>query len=132
MSFVKTAILVVLILMLLPSNGEERYELYATAHRTVSDIGNFCNRNPDVCAKVSSAFSGMVDKLKSGADAIEDMLRDVGIGAPETRDEHRHSALSAQLSGPNADYRTAVARPASTDTLTESDRNPRWRGPGDL
>lgn len=130
MSFLKTAILVVIILMLLPSNGDERYELYATAHRTVSDIGNFCNRNPDVCAKVSSAFSGMVDKLKSGADSIEDMLRDAGIGAPETRDEHGHSALSAQLSEPNVDYPTATAARASTDTLTKSDRHPDWRGPG--
>ena len=84
MFFVKAAFWITVVILLLPSNGQERYALYTTAQQTVADIGGFCTRNPDVCEKTSSMASGILQKLKTTADTIEDMLRDAGIaGRPQ-------------------------------------------------
>ncbi len=127
MFFVKAGFWILVIILLLPSNGQERYELYATAQRTVADIGSFCTRNPDVCEKTSSAASGMLNKLKTAADSIEDMLRDAGIGARrEIKDnDPQYRERQGQLDG---DSRMTTS--SMPGTLTPNDLRPSWRGPG--
>jgi hypothetical protein len=132
MSFVKAAFWIAVILLLMPSNAQERFELYSTAQRTIADIGGFCVRNPDICERTSAAASGIVHKLKSTADTIEDMLRDAGIGAERTRrndrdgyDRERHGALRTP-----SEVRTTSS--VSSDTLTAADLRPKWRGPGGI
>jgi Family of unknown function (DUF5330) len=130
MSFVKAAFWIGLILLLMPGDAQERYDLYSTAQRTIADIGGFCGRNPDVCAKTSEAASGIVRKLKNTTDTIEDMLRETGLGAQRPRlderdyyDRERHGALHQ-----HSDVKTTSS--LSSDTLTAEDRRPAWRGPG--
>ena len=127
MSFVKAAFWILLILLLMPSNAEERYTLYTTAQRTVSDIGGFCRRNPDVCNKTSSIVDSVARKLQTTADTIEDMLRDAGVGVERTQrydggDRQRHGAYR-----PRSPINTTSS--VSNDTLTPDDLRPAWRGP---
>lgn len=127
MFWVRAAFAVMLVLFLLPSNGQDRMELYTTAQRTIADLGGFCDRNPDVCEKVSASFYRLLQKLKSATNSIEDMLRETGIGAerPPQEDYSGNGAEGAP---------TASLNPAglSTDTLTDEDRDHGWRGPSDL
>lgn len=133
MSFVKAAFWIVVILLLMPSNAQERYDLYSTAQRTIADLGGFCYRNPDVCERTSAAAQGVVQKLKNTANTIEDMLRETGIGADRQRlrrdereyDRERHGALRSPTS-----VGSTSSLPA--DTLTSEDLRPAWRGPGSI
>ncbi len=128
MSFLKAVLLIMLVLLLMPSNSEEKYALYATAQRTIADIGGFCTRNPDVCERVSSGFKGIGQKLITTTDSIEGMLRDAGIGrepkSMHERDFDRYDRQSAVHS-----IRPAATPSPLNDTLTPKDRNPEWRGP---
>ena len=129
MFFVKTAFWIFLILLLLPSNGQEKFEFYSTAERTIADIGGFCKRNPDVCEKTSAMAGGVIQKLRTTAEMIEDVLRDAGIGArreqtgeqPYTRE--RHGRLDTD---PNMTATSSMPG----DTLTRDDLGVSWRGPG--
>jgi hypothetical protein len=131
MYFVKAAFWIFLVILLLPSNGQEKYELYGTVERTIVDIGNFCERNPDVCEKVSNMATGVVDKLRHTAEMIEEALRDVGIGAPR---QHIGEAPIQQnfLGALDGDPATTATSSLSTDTLTVEDLRTDWRGPGPI
>ena len=130
MFFVKAAFWIVLIILLLPSNGQEKFELYVAAERTISDIGGFCKRNPDVCEKTSSMVDGVVQKLRTTTEMIEDALRDAGIGARREQtgeqpgERERHGQV--ERSDPNMTASSSM----SGDTLTSEDLRPSWHGPG--
>lgn len=129
MSFVKVSFVVVLLLLLIPSNSEQRYDLYVTAQRTVADLGNFCTRNPDICEKVSSAFYGALQKLKSGSDSIEGMLRDAGIGQEPSQLDAGYTSTYDGQGLASEKMNSATTSSLSRDTLTFRDRGPAWRGP---
>jgi hypothetical protein len=121
MFWIRTALIALLVLFLLPSDGKESFALYATAQRTLADIGGFCDRNPDVCENVSNALHRMLLKLKSATDSIEDMLQDAGIGG-------RQNDYTGYEGGQEPPTSSLTPSP-STDTLTERDRGQTWRGP---
>jgi hypothetical protein len=130
MSLGKVLFFVVLVLLLIPSNSEQRYDLYVTAQRTVSDVGNFCTRNPDICEKVKSAIYGALQKLKSGSDSIEDMLRDVGVGGENSQSDTGYSDGYQRQSSVSEKISSDPTSSLSNDTLTFRDRQSPWRGPG--
>lgn len=129
MSFLKAAFWIAVILLLLPTNGQERFTLYATAQRTIADIGGFCTRNPDVCENVSASFRGLLGKLKSTTDSIEDMLQETGIGVKRPPADDQYSAYEASSPYRRAGLRTATTSSVPSDTLTAEDKRPRWHGP---
>ncbi len=122
MSFLKVAFWGVLILLLLPTGGEERFAIYTNAQRTIEDLGGFCRRNPDVCENVVSAFEGLGRKLSATARMIEDMLYHAGIGADR-------SQLPAMQGGFGEGDPPHTTSSMAQDTLTPNDRIPAWRGP---
>lgn len=132
MFFVKAAFWITVVILLLPSNGHERLAMYTTVQQTVADIGGFCTRNPDVCEKTSSIASGIVHKLKTTADAIEDMLRDAGIGARGSSEQSSYQPSDYRGTPRGGwvgdDPRTTASLPG--DTLRSDDLRPRWQGPG--
>lgn len=130
MFFVKAAFWIVLIILLLPSSGQEKFELYVAAERTISDIGGFCKRNPDVCEKTSSMVSGVVQKLRTTTQLIEEALRDAGIGArrDQTGEQPVLPERHGQLDDDDPDMTGASS--LSGDTLTSEDVRPIWHGPG--
>ena len=128
MSFWKFILVLALIILLIPTNGNERFELYTVAQRTVADIGGFCRRNPDVCDKVTGAFDGIVDRLKATADSIEQMLHEAGISAG--RDAYGEFRVYGNQgyyyrNDPGGDTTSSMA----SDTLTSQDKSPDWQGP---
>jgi len=129
MFFVKAAFWIVLIILLLPSNGQEKFELYVAAERTISDIGGFCKRNPDVCEKTSAMAAGVVQKLRTTAEMIEEALRDAGIGAP--REQTGEQPVSRERHGQlDDDPNMTASSSMSGDTLTSEDLRSSWHGPG--
>jgi Family of unknown function (DUF5330) len=129
MFFVKTAFWIFLILLLLPSNGQEKFEFYSTAERTIADIGGFCQRNPDVCDKTSAMAQGVMQKLRTTTGMIEDALRDAGIGArrEQTGDQPYDRERHGQLDN---DSNMAATSAMPADALTAEDLRVSWHGPG--
>lgn len=122
MKFLKYAFLGALLLLMLPSGGNQRSAIYSNVQQTFVDIGGFCTRNPNVCDSITSAIQGIGEKLSNTAKSIETMLYQVGIGVDRS-----------QLQQPLADI-NATDTPQTTsslyieDTLTAADRKPGWRG----
>jgi hypothetical protein len=79
----------------------------AAAGATVSDMGGFCERQPDACAVGSQALRLVGERARNGAALIQDYLGG-------------EAAAPAHAAGP------AASR--SRDTLTPADRKPGWRG----
>lgn len=112
-----------LLLLVLPSNGEQRAATFMNVQRTLADIGGFCTRNPEVCDNVASAFQGLGQKLGSTANMIETMLYQAGIGADR-------SQIYQPVSGVNSgDGSMTTSSLSAQDTLSSDDRFPGWRGP---
>lgn len=129
MFFVKTAFWIFLIILLLPSNGQEKFEFYAVAERTIADIGGFCTRNPDVCEKTSGMVDGVVQKLRTTTEMIEDALRDSGIAAAR-RDQAEDRPAPERHGQLDGDPNMGATSSMSVDTLTSEDLRPAWQGPG--
>jgi hypothetical protein len=128
MFFVRAAFWIFIIILLLPSNGREKFEFYSSVERTVADIGGFCTRNPEVCDQVASMFTGVVDKLRNSAEMIEEALRDAGIGT--RRDHMSHGPAGEERHGRlSDDPNVTAASSLSADTLTTDDLRPIWHGP---
>jgi Family of unknown function (DUF5330) len=131
MFFVKAAFWIMIIILLLPSNGQERFEFYDTAQRTISDIGGFCGRNPDVCEKTSAMFGGVVQKLRTTAEMIEDVLRDAGIASRREETGQGPAVRGRQGRLDDDDPNITPTSSMAGDTLTGDDLRPSWYGPGD-
>jgi len=133
MSFLKIALIILAVFLLVPANGEQRAAFYTTVQRTIADIGGFCGRNPDVCDNVSSAFDGLLQKLESAAHSVEDMLHEAGIGARRDYDRGEYPGYHYDHET-NRSYRSSfrsdTTSSMSADTLTSDDRTPAWHGPG--
>jgi hypothetical protein len=75
---IRTAFWLSLVIMLLPADGETgdkaprvtAFETISAAGATVSDLSQFCKRNPDVCVTGGSAFQVFADKVRYGAKLI--------------------------------------------------------------
>ncbi|MEZ5785278.1 MAG: DUF5330 domain-containing protein [Xanthobacteraceae bacterium] len=83
----------------------------SAAFATVSDMRQFCQRQPDACAVGARVGVALGHTAQAGAKMIYTLLNE---------------ALTS-----NGGDRTArdITGAVSQDTLTESDRIPEWRGP---
>ena len=79
-------------------------EAAVATRAAVSDFANFCERNPDVCVTGAAAFNAFSEKAQNGA-----------------------RLLLRYFNGARDDN---AAEP-DQGTLTDSDRQPRWRGPSE-
>jgi hypothetical protein len=135
MFFVKIAFWALLVIILLPSNTQEKLEFYGTAQRSVSDVSHFCDRNAELCESTSAFFTGIYQKLTTTTEMIEEVLRDVGIGGnvenlqnddtlwPNGRPRPQREGKADNLG------RMAATSSMSQDTLTRADLRPSWQGP---
>ena len=129
MFFVKAAFWIFLILLLMPSNDREKSDFYVAAGRTMSDLGSFCSRNPEVCSKTTSIVETVVQKVRTTLQMLKDMVRSDGEGR-DPRD------LPPQRSGDGRGQRGAHGEPVFAPaagpqhTLRPEDLHPAWRGPG--
>ncbi len=105
-----------LVLLLLPSSATKSVssaqvgaaDALTAAGATISDLRQFCARQPDVCTVGSQAATALEQQARTGAKMLHDLFND-RIGTNET---------------------SRSAKPTSQSTLKPADLAPAWRGPG--
>lgn len=123
----KIMLWVIIVLLLLPGNETEKREMRGTAQRTVDEFGEFCTRNAAFCDSFQAAYDALYDKMRYGAQLIEDLFRDhvAPEDAPPAPRKEGRDALSQN-------YSDARAIRDSLNTLRQDDLAPSWRGPRNL
>ena len=122
---IRTAFWLMVLILLLPTDEEQRTQIYGTAQAAVHDVTTFCDRNPATCDTGKDAFAMLAQKAQYGAALLMDIMSK-GDG-----DE------SASLPGPVAEpvAETDGSGPAlweradSQDTLRAEDREVAWGSP---
>jgi Family of unknown function (DUF5330) len=121
----KAAFWLSVVVMLLPADEKRpapqvgATEAVSAATAAMSDMRQFCSRQPDACAVGSQAATTFGQKAQAGAKMLYEFLNDRS-GPNET----------GSVSGKAAGRATAghAAQP-SQHTLTPADLAPAWRGP---
>lgn len=124
----RMAFWVSVVLVLLPSGGSQQrtakapssdlgaVEAVSAASATMSDMRQFCTRQPEACAIGSQAAVAIGQRAQAGAKMVYDFISE--RGAPRE---------TGSVS--NKPTRQAAAAAKSQDTLTAADLVPAWRGP---
>lgn len=119
MFFVRAAFWIFLILLLIPTSDKEKSDFYIAAGRTISDLSNFCERNPDVCERTGAMLETLMRKVRDTTVMIEDMLREAGSEGEAMR----------LAPGQSGEARLAPTGSGGQNTLRPDDLRPAWRGP---
>ena len=117
---IRTAFWLMIIVLLLPTDDQQRSEVYGTAQAAVHDVATFCDRNPETCARGKDAFSVLVQKAQFGARMLMDLIN----GKDESEGFEQPDSEMPSLFEP-ARYDMS----ASQDTLNPDDREEAWMGP---
>ncbi len=117
---IRTAFWLAIIVLLLPTDAQQRSEVYGTAQAAVNDVASFCDRNPETCARGKDAFGVFVQKAEFGARMLMDLIN----GRTENGAEGDTSAPEARLFEP-----ARFDMSSSQDTLSPEDREEAWSGP---
>ena len=127
---IRAAFWLMIIVLLLPTDAQQRAEVYGTAQAAVKDVATFCDRNPETCARGKDAFSVFVQKAQFGARMLMDLIQNkTSAGAAEP------ASLQSPLPEMQNSDAAAFAKPirydisASQDTLNPEDREEAWSGP---
>ena len=120
---IRTAFWLMIIVLLLPTDVQQRSEVYGTAQAAVNDVVTFCDRNPETCARGKDALSVFVQKAQFGARMLMDLLN----GRTKSGEEEAPSSETQLLFEPPSF--DVSASPASQDTLNAEDREEAWSGP---
>jgi hypothetical protein len=117
------------VLILLPSGGSKETssasapgsaisatEAVSAASATVSDMRNFCSRQPDACAVGAQAAQTLGQRAQAGAKMLYEFLSE--RYGPQATGSVAASGASSKSAGKPSQY-----------TLTPSDVAPTWHGP---
>lgn len=88
MFLLRAAFWLSIVIILLPADTETgdkaprvtAFEALVAAQTAVSDISQFCDRNPDVCDTGGTAFNVLADKVRNGAKIIYGYFGDEKVG----------------------------------------------------
>jgi len=122
---IRTAFWLMIIVLLLPTDAQQRSEVYGTAQAAVNDVATFCDRNPETCARGKDAFGVLVQKAQFGARMLMDLIN--GRTGAEDQNSPSQDAHSPEASALFAPARFDMS--ASQDTLNPEDREEAWSGP---
>jgi hypothetical protein len=122
---IRTAFWLMIIVLLLPTDEQQRSEVYGTAQAAVHDVATFCERNPETCARGKDAFGVLVQKAQFGARMLMDL-----INGGDLVDSGGATGIEEPSSSPGflfepASFDTSV----SQDTLNPEDREEAWSSP---
>lgn len=112
MFLLRTAFWLSLVIFLLPADSESgadaprvtAFQAISAAQTAISDLSQFCTRNPDVCVTGSAAFGVFADKMRYGAKMVAGYFY-------ENQDQ------------------TEAERTAAQGTLKPDDLEPQWQPP---
>jgi Family of unknown function (DUF5330) len=123
---IRTAFWLMIIVLLLPTDAQQRSEVYGTAQAAVNDVATFCDRNPETCARGKDAFSVFVQKAQFGARMLMDLIN----GKDDAGDiEQPDSEMPSLFAPARFDTGASQASHDSQDTLNPEDREEAWSGP---
>jgi hypothetical protein len=128
----KAAFWLGLVLVLLPSGGTKSAtqvsaaEAVSAASAAVSDMSQFCSRQPAACDVGGQAAVAIGQRAQAGAKMIFDFLSERS-GALSERNSTVDSGTTGSIA--STSKTVPVATPPSQDTLRPADVAPAWRGP---
>lgn len=132
MFLLRTAFWLMIIILLLPTDGEQQSKVYGTAEATVKDVVTFCDRNPDTCTTGRDAFDVLVHKAEFGARMLMGFIKEqTGTGEASSDASASDESASSDAS-PASSSGVAPAswgNGSSQDTLNPEDREAAWGGP---
>ena len=94
----------------------------SAAKAAVTDMQQFCERQPEACAVGSQAAVALGHRAQAGAKMLYEFLNEQ-LGPNETGTGAVRSARRSVA------RRSAAGRATSQNTLTPADLAPAWRGP---
>ena len=117
----RVAFWLTIVLVLLPSGGSQTgaksnigaSDALVAASAAVSDMSNFCDRQPNACVVGAQAASALGQRAQAGAKMVYDFLSEHSVRGEPT----------GVTSGTGHNW------PVSQDTLLASDLEPAWQGP---
>lgn len=135
----KKLLLVGVIVALVPLDRESQQVLYQVARSTLNDLGGFCGRNPDVCARGGKVWEQFTTKAEVAGQLVVDMVKErVAFGddplAQIIRQDDEARSFDGGPSPMAGEERLpAYGEPAMgqrqpADRLGEMAHQPRWRG----
>jgi hypothetical protein len=137
---IRVAFWLSIVILLLPTGGSQpsgtpqvgTVEALAAAGAAVSDMRQFCARQPEACDVGSQAAAAFGQKAQASARMIYEFLTERLAGDQAAPREQKPStpAAPASASEPRTNETTGtIAGASSRDTLTQADRATPWRGP---
>jgi hypothetical protein len=121
-----------LVLVLLPSGGTKSAtqvsaaEAVSAASAAVSDMSQFCSRQPAACDVGGQAAVAIGHRAQAGAKMIFDFLNERSSASGE-RSSNADNGTTGSIG--NAAKTVPVATTPSQDTLRPADVSPAWRDP---
>ena len=120
MFLVRIAFWLIIIVLLLPTDGKQQSEVYGTAQAAVKDVSGFCDRNPDACVKGMNIFNMLVEKAQFGAHMLVGFVQDQSAGGETVQTESlAPDALAPEALEPQPAAETG-ADPISWDPAEDS------------
>ncbi|MEA2978426.1 MAG: hypothetical protein QOF09_249 [Alphaproteobacteria bacterium] len=121
-----------IVLALLPSGGAQQSaqakvgatEAVVAAGAAVSDMSNFCDRQPDACVVGAQAAVAIGQRAQAGAKMVYEFFNDHTSHGSETG-----SVPKPKWQPKLAAVRPVPASPGSQSTLKDGDLDPVWQGP---
>jgi hypothetical protein len=136
----RVAFWLTIVLALLPSGGAQQSaqasaqtkvgptEAVVAAGAAVSDMGSFCERQPDACVVGAQAAVAIGQRAQAGAKMVYEFFNDYASHGTETGSVSKSKVVSN--AGPKlAAVRTIPASPGSQNTLKDADLDAAWQGP---
>ena len=137
MFLVRIAFWLIIIVLLLPTDGKQQSEVYGTAQAAVKDVSGFCDRNPDACVKGMNIFSMLVQKAQFGANMLVGFMQDQSAGgetvqtealAPDALAPEPLEPQSAPATAPDPISWDPAEDVRSQNTLRSEDLEAQWGG----
>jgi Family of unknown function (DUF5330) len=126
---IRTAFWLLVIIVLLPTDGKQQSQVYGTAQAAVQDVAGFCDRNPETCATGKDAFDVLVTKAQFGASMLMDFVKQQTGAVADTQGAVPADNTSSEEPA-SEELPYLAAEPAtwneSQDTLNPEDREVAW------
>lgn len=103
MSLIRTAAILSVVVMLLPTDQARQAQLAATASSTLTKAMTFCDRNGPLCATAADGWAVFVHKAEFGMDLAGRMVREAMASrapAPASLSDARPAPASRRMVEP--------------------------------
>ncbi|MGV1013469.1 MAG: DUF5330 domain-containing protein [Methyloceanibacter sp.] len=120
MFLTKVAFWLTILILLIPTDGQQQIQVYGTAEAAVKDVAGFCERNPETCIAGKNAFAVLMQKAEYGAGLLMDFA--------QGKTASGESTLATAGDGVMPLQPALWDMGESQDTLSSEDREAAWGG----